>query len=79
MYLPVTFNNNTITKCPHQKHLGNVLDSKLNFNIYIEQKLKKGIKIIGLIRRLSISLPKKRYLPIKNLLPGLILTTVIFS
>ena len=29
---PIKFNNNDISKCPHQKHLGIVLDSKLNFN-----------------------------------------------
>ena len=37
-YPPVTFNNNIIATCPHQKHLGVVLDSKLDFNIHIEQK-----------------------------------------
>ena len=32
---PIKFNNNNISKCPHQKHLGIVLDSKLNFNATI--------------------------------------------
>ena len=43
MYPPVKFNNNTITKCPHQKDLDVVLDSKLDFNIelHTEQKIKK--------------------------------------
>ena len=59
MYPPVKFNNNTITKCPHQKHFGVVLDSKLDFNIHIEQKIKKCNKIIGLITRISVSLPRK--------------------
>ena len=35
-YPPVTFNNNIITTCPHQKHLGVELDSKLDFSIHIE-------------------------------------------
>ena len=35
---PVTFNNITITTCPHRKYLGVILDSKLDFNIHIEQK-----------------------------------------
>ena len=47
MYPPVTFNNNGITKCLHQKHLGVVIDSKLDFSIDIEQqKIKKCNKII---------------------------------
>ena len=67
MYPPVTFNNITITKCPHQKHLGVVLDSKPDFNIHIEQKTEKCNKIIELIRRLSISLPRKALLIIYKL------------
>ena len=54
---PVKFNNNNITRCSHQKHLGVVLDSNLNFNTHIDQKIKKCNKIIGLIRRLSVNLP----------------------
>ena len=38
---PVTFSNNIITTCSHQKHLGVVLDSKLDFSVHIEQKNKK--------------------------------------
>ena len=64
MYPPVKFNNNTITKCPHQKHLGSVLDFKLDFNIHIKQKIKKCNKIIGLIGRLPFSLARKALLTI---------------
>ena len=64
MYPPVTFNNNTITKCPHQKHLGVTLDSKIDFNIHMEQIIKKCNKVIGLIRRLSISIQRKALLTI---------------
>ena len=39
-HLPVKFNNN-ISRCSHQKHLRVVLDSNLNFNIHIDQKIKK--------------------------------------
>ena len=35
-YPPVTFNNNVITTCLHQKHLGVDLDSKLDFSIHVE-------------------------------------------
>ena len=64
IYPPVTFNNNHVTNCSHQKHLGVVLDSKLDFNLHIEQKIKKCYKLIGIIRRLSVSLPRKALLTI---------------
>ena len=64
MYPPITFNSNTITKCPHQNHLGAVPISKLNFNIYIKQKIKKCKNKIELIRRFSISLPRRALLTI---------------
>ena len=59
---PLIFNNNDLTKCSHQKHLGIVLNSKLDFNINIEQKIKKRNKIIGSMRRLARSLPRKSLL-----------------
>ena len=53
---PVKFNNNNITRCSHQTYLGVVLDSNLNCNTHIDQKIKKCNKMIGLIRRLSVNL-----------------------
>ena len=50
-------NNVSITKCSYQRHLGFFLDSKLNFNSHVAQKIKKCNKIIGLIKRVSITLP----------------------
>ena len=44
--------------------MGVVLDSKLDFSIHIEQKIRKCNKIIGLIRRLSVCLPRKALLTI---------------
>ena len=61
---PIKFNNNDISKCPHQKHLGIVLDSKLKFFPRLDQKIKKCNRIIGLIRRLSINLPRNDLLRI---------------
>ena len=61
---PIKFNNNNISKCPPQKHLGIVLDSKLNFNVQVDQKIKKCNRIIGLIRRLSINLVRNASLRI---------------
>ena len=63
-YPPVKFNENNITKCSYQKHLGIVLDSKLNFNTHIDQKIKKCNKLIGLMKRLSVNLPKSALLTI---------------
>ena len=59
----VKFNNN-ISRCSHQKHLGVALDSNLNFNTHIDQKIKKCNKMIGLIRRLSANLPRNALLTI---------------
>ena len=61
---PTKFNNNDISKCPHQKPLRIVLDSKLNFHAHVNQKIKKCNRIIGLIRRLSINLPRNALLTI---------------
>ena len=55
----LTFNNRAISGCPQQKHLGVVLDSKLNSRIYLEEKIIKCKKIVGLMRRLSVCLPRK--------------------
>ena len=50
---PIKLNNNSIPKCPGQKHLGIVLDSKLNFSPHVDDKIKICNKLIGLIRRLQ--------------------------
>ena len=63
-YPPLTFNNNDVKKCPHQKHSGIVLDSKLDFIIHVDNKIKKSYKIIGLIKRLSVCVPRKALLTI---------------
>ena len=63
-YPPVKFNENNVTKCSYQKHLGIVLDLKLNFNIHIDQKIKKCNKLIELLKKLSINLPQSALLTI---------------
>ena len=63
-YPPVKFNVNNITKCSHQKHLGIVLDLKLNLNTHIDQKIKKCNKLIGLMKRLSVDHPQSALLTI---------------
>ena len=74
---PIKFNNNSIAKCPSQKHLVIMLDSKLNFNSHVDEAIKKCNKVIGLIRRLSMNLPRKALGYINHLL-DLTLTMVIF-
>ena len=64
LYPPIKFDNNDISKCPHQKLLGVVLDSKLNVTAQVDQKIKKFNRIIGLIRRLSINFPRNALLTI---------------
>ena len=61
-----TFNNNDIKKCLHQKHLGIILDSKLDFNIHVDSKIKKCYKTIGLVERLPAMFQEKLYLPSVN-------------
>ena len=54
----------TFLNAHHQKHLGIALDSKLNFNAHVDQKIKKCNRIIYLIRQLSINLPQNTLLTI---------------
>ena len=63
-YPPVKFNNNDIAKCSDQKPLGIVLDSMLNFESHVNQKIKKCNKLVGVIRRLSVHLPRTALLTI---------------
>ena len=42
-------NNNNVKKCPYLKHQGIILDSKLDFNIHVDNRIKKCYKIIGII------------------------------
>ena len=54
----LTFSNNILTPSNSHKHLGMVLDSKLNFNNHLSEKISKGNKGIGIIRRLYKFLPR---------------------
>ena len=59
---PVLFFNGTAVKTlDQQKHLGLILDKKLNFTKHINEKIGKALKNVGIIKHLS------RYLPIKTL------------
>ena len=63
-YPPLTFNNNDVKKCIHEKHLGIILDLNLDFNIHVDNKILKSYKIIGIIKRLSASVQRRPLLTI---------------
>ena len=77
---PIKFYNNSIAKCPSQKHLGIALDSKSNFNSHVDEKIKKRNKLIGLTRRFSENLPRNtnnlRYNLLKLILTIAIVCTI---
>ena len=54
----VFFNNLSINRNSTQKHLGLLLDEKLNFSEHINDKLKKVTKSINLLRKLNLTLPR---------------------
>ena len=54
----------TFLNAPIKSTLGIVLDSKFNFSAHVDEKIKKWNKIIGLIRRLSVTLPRNALLTI---------------
>ena len=58
------FNSTDVQIADSQKHLGLILDSKLNFNEHIESKITKCNKIIGLMKKLSLILSRKSLLTI---------------
>ena len=53
--LPLTFNKTEVRTCQSQKHLGLVLDERLNFTEHIDSKTSKCDKLIGIIKKLPIS------------------------
>ena len=62
-YPPLTFND-TVQTAISQKHLGLVLDSKLDFNEDISNKISKYNKMIGIMKKLSLFLSRKTLLTI---------------
>ena len=58
------FNNIPVLSVPHQKHLGLVLDQKLNFSQHLNEKISKANKGIGLIKRIYHHLPRHSLLNI---------------
>ena len=63
-YPTLVFNDTKVQLANSQKHLGLILDSKLDFNEHIDNKINKCNKIIGLMKRLSLILSRKSLLTI---------------
>ena len=60
----LTFNCNQVHQCSSQKHLGLFLDNKLGFNKHLDEKINKCNKIIGMIKKISLSLSRQSLLTI---------------
>ena len=55
----ISLNNIQVEKVPYQKHLGLILDQKLNFKQHIDHAISKINKGITVIKKLRYSLPRK--------------------
>ena len=64
LHPPIYFNNSPVASQPFTKHLGMILDSKLNFNHHLGEKICKANKGIGLIKRLRHNLSRKHLVTI---------------
>ena len=66
-YPPLNFNGDNVQTAISRKHLGLVLDFKLEFNERISNKINRCNKIIGIMRKLSLFLSRKTLLTIYNI------------
>ena len=64
VYPPLQFNNNNVQSANSQKHLGLVLDSKLDFNEHVNNKINKCNKSIGIMKKLSLTLSRNSLLTV---------------
>ena len=60
----IYFNGNVVTRSNSQKHLGMILDDKIDFNEHISLKLSKARKGVGLLRTLAKYIPRHSLLTI---------------
>ena len=63
-FLPLTFNKTELKTCQSEKHLGLILDERLNFTEYINSKTSKCYKLIGITKTSSIRFPRNALLRI---------------
>ena len=64
--LPLDFNDNTVQTVEVHNHLGLSLDKKLDYNIHTENKINKCNKMIGIMKRLSLSFSSDSLLTINK-------------
>ena len=55
---PLYFNQNLVKSTSTHKHLGMVLDTKLDFNLHLKNVQNNVNKTRGLLRKLQITLPR---------------------
>ena len=55
---PLTFNGDNVQKAIRQKYLGLVLDSKLDFNEHISNKINICNNIISIAKKISLFLSR---------------------
>ena len=60
----IKFNNVPVQNASSQKHLGLILDDKLNFKSHLREKCSKFNKGIGIIKKLQNTLPRQALLTI---------------
>ena len=60
----ISFNDSQVISLPAHKHLGMSLDSKLNFELHLSDKITKTSKIIGMLRRVHKYLSRESLLKI---------------
>ena len=73
----IYFNDKSIKQVPSQKHLGLILDNKLNFQEHLKSVSNKVNKTIWLLRKLQNILPREPLLTVTNRLSDLILITMM--
>ena len=64
---PLLFNQTLVKSSSTQKHLGMVLDTKLDFNLHIKNMQSKVNKTIGLLRKRQTNLPRESLITIYKL------------
>ena len=60
----LTFDNNPVIKTTQHKHLGLILDEKLNFKEHLKEKMSKTYKGIAALRKLQNIIPRNSLLTI---------------
>ena len=60
----ISLNNIQVERAPYQKHLGLILDEKLNFKQHIVSAISKVNKGMSIIKKLRYSLPRKSLITI---------------